>query len=1139
MPATMTAPAPDFRLYHSNALEVLAGILAGILRAPADPAAPLAPDVVLIPQVAMRRWLQASLAARHGVAANIEFLTPGEFVGRALDANLGRPDQELDADTLRWHLYEALGDRALLERPAMAAIRAHVDGDDPLRAWALAGELAQVFEKYQAWRRDWLLRWEDGADPDDPQAMLWRRVGRGRPHRARRIQEYLARFAPADGPLPRGLPARLSAFATLNVSPDVLRVIATQARVGTLHCFVPSPARDWWGDLQRVRALSDEQLFAEGPLLAGGESRLLQAWGAAGVDFMRLVGDYEVVQASAEIHAHADPGEGAAAGALSPEGPGLLRRLQSDIHHRRGEPGWPLRNAVDKRDPSLQLHACHTRLRELQVLRDQLRALFDDDRFDPPLQPREVAVLAPDIDPYLPYLEAVFGDRGGGDAAPGEAIPYALADASPLASEPLAEVFLRLLALPVSRFGLNETLDLLASPALAEANGLDAPAIERLQAWLTAAGARWGLDGRHRARFEAPEDDAYTWAFAFDRLLLGHASGSDALIRASDGRIVAPLPDLEGGALDVLDTLLRLLRVLARYSKVLGEAMPPAQWRERLLELLDALLPRPPSSTAGQRALDRLRTLVDEFARTAEAADFEDPVPAEAVRAHFGAVLAEADTRAPLLTGGISIARMVPMRLLPFRVICVLGMNDGEFPRRDSAPGLNRLTAELGTDRRRAGDRSTRDDDRFLFLQLFTAAQDVFYASWQGADPRDGSRREPSVLVSELIDAAVGQHAPEAGDVAESLVVRHPLQPFSAEAFGPADEPRRFSYHSRWQQAAAGAVDRRVVLPPWFVGDPLAPDEAGPELPISALRRFLLHPAEELLARMGMRLIEIEEHGDDLEPLAAPSGGLERSILQRELFNELLQGRDEAAIHASLRARGLLPSGASGRRVLADQREVLAPWLDAFAQWRGDAEPGSVLAEVEIDGVRVHGRINDAYPHGIARLRFGEPNGPSVIRSGLDWLLACAAGIDLPVVEFFDAGRDGTGPHARRVLTTAEARAALRELLALRATGLREPLLYAPRSAWAYCSADTPERGVEAAVKQWHGSNRSYAEGHGDALRQVLRGYDPFAEDAALLRFADTAMLVFLAVRDGKVYGGIDPATLAGLAQRFEPEDSE
>ncbi|WP_374012660.1 exodeoxyribonuclease V subunit gamma [Pseudoxanthomonas koreensis] len=1128
----MSAASPDFRLYHANSLEVLAGILARILRDPAPGQPLLAPDVVLIPQVAMRRWLQATLAAEHGVVANIAFLTPGEFVGKALAANLpadAAEGAELDATALQWHLYAALTDADLLARPALAAIAAHVGGDDPLRAWSLARELGAVFEKYQAWRRDWLLRWEAGADPDDPQAILWRRVAQGRPHRARRIQHYLDRYGAATAPLPSGLPARLCAFATLNVSPDVLRVIATQARVGTLHCFVPSPAKDYWGDLQRLRGAAGAA--------AGGveaENRLLQGWGAAGVDFMRLVGDHEVVQAAADLDAYVDPGSGG--GALHGS---LLRRLQSDLFHRRGTPGWPRREAVDRTDPSLQLHACHTRLRELQVLRDQLRALFDDDRFDPPLQPREVAVLAPDIDPYLPYLDAVFGGRGR-DAAPGQAIPYALADASPLANEPLADVFLRLLALPVSRFGLHETLDLLASPVLAEANGLDAPALERLQAWLTAAGTRWGIDAAHRTRFDAPEDDAYTWAFALDRLLLGHASGSEALIQASDGRIVAPLPALEGSALDALDTLVRLLRVLARNARVLGEAMPPAQWRERLLELLDALLPRPPSTPAGTRALDRLRSLIDAFAATARRAGFEAPVPAEAVRAHFGEVLAQADVRAPLLTGGVSIARMVPMRLLPFRVICVLGMNDAQFPRRDSAPGLNRLTAELGTERRRPGDRSTRDDDRFLFLQLFTAAQDVFYVSWQGADPRDGSRREPSVLVTELIDAAVDQHAPDAaGDVAEALVVRHPLQPFSADAFGPVAEPRRFSYHAQWQQAAAGAADRRVPLPPWFAGEPFTPGEAEPQLAISALRRFLLHPAEELLARMGMRLVDIEQQGEDVEPLAAPGAGLERNNLQRAVFDELLRGRDESAIHAALRARGLLPSGAPGRRVLADQRELLAPWLDAFATWRGDAEPVSLPAEVQIDGVRVHGRIQDVYPHGIARLRFGKPNGPSVIRNGLDWLLARAANIDLPFVEFFDAGREGPGPHTRADIPPEQARDALRELLALRAMGLREPLYYAPYSAWAYCSAANPERGVQAAIKQWHGSGGGFAESQGDALRQVLRGCDPFADDATLLRFADAAMLVFLAVRDGTVYGGIDPESLAGLARRYEQEDGE
>src|SRR5690606_21359042 len=181
------------------------------------------------------------------IAANLEFLTPGEFVARALAANPA-PDadastEELDADSLHWHLYAALLDPALRARPAMAQLVAYLDGDDPLKAWTLADELASVFGKYQAWRRDWLLRWEAGADRDDPQAILWRAVATGHDHRARRIQDYLTRFGDETGAVPVGLPPRLFAFGTLNVSPDVLRVMATQARVGTLHFYLPTATK--------------------------------------------------------------------------------------------------------------------------------------------------------------------------------------------------------------------------------------------------------------------------------------------------------------------------------------------------------------------------------------------------------------------------------------------------------------------------------------------------------------------------------------------------------------------------------------------------------------------------------------------------------------------------------------------------------------------------------------------------------------------------------------------------------------------------------------------------------------------------------------------------------------------------------
>lgn len=1118
--------APDFRLYHSNSLEVLAGLLAGELRRPAPGQSLLAPDPVLIPQVAMRRWLQASLAAEHGIAANLEFLTPGEFVSRALAANVEGGADDLDADTLHWHLYAALRDARLMARPAMRGLAAYLAGDDPLKAWALAGELGDVFEKYQAWRRDWLLRWEAGADPEDPQAILWRRIAEGRSYRARRIHDYLGRFG--DGPaLPRGLPPRLFAFATLNISPDVLRVLATQARVGTLHFYMPAPTHVYWGDLQ-TRA----QARRAGVHAVADDNPLLQAWGAAGRDFAALLGSYEVVHPTGDFPAYADP-EQAGAGE-----PSLLHRLQGDLFHRRAQPGLPPRAEVDRHDPSLQVHACHTRLRELQVLQDQLRALLEDPRFDPPLQPREIAVLAPDIDPYVPYLDAVFGGHAGEGA-----LPFALADTSPLASEPLAEIFLALLALPVSRFGLHEILDLLASAPIAEAAALDETALERLRDWLHAAGARWGIDAAHRARHQAPADDAYTWRFALDRLLLGHASGEEQDI---DG--VAPWPDLEGSALDALDTLLRLLRVLERQQQVLAEPMPPAAWRERLLELLAALVPANPSAPRSQRALERLRALIDEFARDAARAGFTAAMAPEVVRAHFAAVLGEADTRAPLLTGGISFGRMVPMRLLPFRVICLLGMNDGDFPRRDPAAGLNRLTAELGTERRRIGDRSTREDDRFLFLQLFASAQDVFYLSYLGADARDGSVREPSVLASELLAAAAACHADPAA-AARALVVQQPLQPFAATAFGAANgnapDPRRFSYQAAWRPAVDSLGGQRALLAPWVDADlsPI-PDPSAAEVSIDELRRLFADPAGQFLRhRLGLRLPDPAGTDRDLEPLLPAGGGLGQYALQQQVFAAALAGQT-TDLYERLRARALLPSGPLGRRELEQQLHTLAPYVRAFGQWHGGAPAQSRRLQVQVEGTRVHGRLHDWYPAGIGRVQLGVPGGRVTIRQGLEWLLLRAAGEQVPFQRFFESD-DGHGPHPMDAepLPAAHAQDALARLLSLYRRGLQVPLSFAPYSSWKYyqaANAGELDRAIGDAARQWHGGN-GWAESAAPAIELVQRGRDPFADVDGFLEFADTSHRVYSLLQTGSTGTPPDPALLAERWRQWRgaQEDAE
>jgi exodeoxyribonuclease V gamma subunit len=940
-----------------------------------------------------------------------------------------------------------------------------------------------------------MLAWDAGESPRDPQAALWRRLGSDRPHRARRIQQYLDRFGVDGREAPAGLPLRLFVFATLNVSPDVLRVLATAARAGTLHFYLPSPVAAYWGDVRTLpHRLELGEAAAFGDVLDVEDNPLLQAWGASGRDFMAVLGGYETVHPSFDLPAYDDPDERGADDAT------LLHRLRRDLLHRRPPPSTPWREALDRTDPSLQVHACHTRLREVQVLHDQLRALLEDDRFDPPLQPREIAVLAPDIDPYVPYIEAVFGGVHGSR----DFIPYTLADTSPLASEPLAEVFSRLLALPVSRLGLNEVLDLLATPAIAQHAGLDTAAFDRLREWLSEAGACWGLDGGHRAKHGAPDDGLYTWQFALDRLLIGHATGCDAMVGD-----VAGWPDLEGGDVSALDTQIGLLRLLTSYERVLTNAMTAEHWRERLLALLAAVLPERPRDTRDERALDRLRALIDEFADAARRAGFNALLEPEIVRAHFDAKLAEPDTRAPLMGSGVSFGRMVPMRLLPFRAICILGLNDGDFPRCDPGGGLNQLVREIDGPHRRRGDRSLRDDDRFMFLQLFASANDVFYLSYLGADPRDGSAREPSVLVNELLDVAAAYHA-EPRRARAAFVVRHPLQPFCAEAFG-ADgegiEPRRFSYRDEWQAAARMAAPRRRELAPWMGAALPAPQPPVADVALTDLARFLRNPPEAFLRqRLSLVLPDAGAPVLDVEPLVLEHRMRDR--LRAAVFDAQVTGRTHQ-LARRLRAQGLLPGGVFGLRVLDDTIEQVRPFAELFTGWRGDGDAQSIGFDLELGATRLHGRLPGLHAHGLARLRFDEANGPAQIAHGLDWLVACALGRAVPLVQFIAS--DGRAELIERApVPPMQARAMLSDLVALRDDGLLAPLPFGAYAGWLLYDGGE-EKGWKAAHGKWF-AERGFAEGLQPAMRLALRGRDPFVDEAAGRQFRALARRVFDAV---------------------------
>lgn len=1015
-----------FHLHIGNDAAVLADGLGERLRA-CGRGNPLAPALVLVPQAGLRRWLQVHLAERLAVLANVEFVEPARFAWRLLRA--AQPDlpsrSPFDPDVLRWHLHALLGEP--LDGAALAPLRDYLQSEgDPLRRYALSGELAHAFERMQGYRREKLLRWGQGGDRDDWQAELWRRlVARvGGMSRAARVEAWLQRFESGDEP-PPGLPLHFNAFACANVSPDVLHMLGIAARHCDMDFFLPLPSREYLGDAPRSRREVRARLMEK-----DGGNPLITSLGGAAAEFVDLLYGYEHVQPDTESDLFDKNGIKRTT---------LLGRVRDDIlNHQAARED----ERVALPDDSLQFHACHTELREVQTLHDRLLAMF---AADPKLSPREIAVMMPNIAAYRPAIEAVFGGLAESDP---RFIPFNLGDLPASAMHPAARLFLTLLDAPTSRWECSEILDVLSVPGVMRRFDLDALELEHLSRQLHEAGVRWGED--EHARTEVGGYREFSFAFGLDRMLAGFACGDDdeALVAG-----VAPLAGVEGAAFARMDALLAVLDVWRELRALSTRELPPARWQEKLNALFDRLYANDSDDIAGGRALERVRDAMEHLVEHTQAAQLQQPLAWHDLRAFLRERLNDADPRQRLFSGGVTFCGMVPLRVVPFRVICLLGMDEAAFPRRDPS-GLDPLSADRRAGKRERGDRSVRDDDRLLFLQLIAAARDTLYISWIGRDARTNKERPPSVVAAELLDEVKrGYLLPPGHDDArrqrDRLLPRvQPLHAFDACLFDAA-APR--SYRKEWL-AAAQAPDGHAYALAQFAPAALPSCESEVALTLEALQRFFADPARGFLQRaLEVHWPRDEVQADaDQEPLA-PRDGLLRHGLTAHLLHAAPEHDPAISAHEKLlRAQGKLPPGDYAKAALEHAREraqELRGYVSRFTEG-ASAVPAQMHTLTLADGTRLTGALDDLYPRGLLRVIPSKLHGRHALRAWLDALFAFAhdAAAEAWLVGF-DVG-DKPIALAMPPLDTHAAQAELENFVALYREGLRAPLPLFPRTFW-------------------------------------------------------------------------------------------
>ena len=1029
-----SALQPGFMVIHGNRLEALRGLAVEWMRL--HPLGPLENETILVQSNGISQWLKLALAEDEanggaGIAAALDVTLPARFLWQAYRAVLGEnevpPVSPFDKPRLLWRLMRLLP--ALLDSPVFAPLARFLAEDDDLRKrHQLAERLADLFDQYQVYRADWLTAWAAGDDviltargekrPLDEaqrwQAELWRALRDDMSHTqgeaglASSRATVHARFLEACQALdsaspPPGLPRRVIVFGISSLPAQTLEALAAMARVSQVLLCVHNPCRHYWADIiehkDLLRAERKRQQRRPGMPAELAETELhlhaqplLAAWGKQGRDYLRLLDEFDEQQAyrglfegeALRIDLFDSPlgeapqkAEKAEKAARTEEAePSLLRQLQDDILELR-----PLRETRDTwpavspaRDRSLRFLVAHSALREVEILHDQLLAAFSG---DPTLKPRDILVMVPDVDQYAAAVQAVFGRL---DADDPRHIPFTLSDQASRHRLPLLIALEQLLRLPELRLSVSDLLDLLEVPAVRARFGIPESGLPTLRRWIEGAGIRWGLDARQRQSLDLPEGlTANTWAFGLRRLLLGYAVGN-----AADGpwQGVEPFDDIGGLEAALAGPLVTLIDTLEAQWRTLAEPCDVTTWGERLRGLLEACFLA--DSDQDLMALTRLEQALDAWQESAEEAELSEPLPLSVVREHWLTQVDEASLSQRFLAGAVNIATLMPMRAIPFRHVCLLGMNDADYPRTQRPLDIDLMAQDY-----RPGDRSRREDDRYLFLEALLSARDRLSISWVGRSIIDNSEQPPSVLLGQLRDHLArgwtladvevkNESEQDAGKaLLAALTTEHPLQPFSIDYFRKGSALTTYAHE--WRE-----LHRPDTGPAPSAEPGLAPFRQDSPLTLVQLGNFLKAPVQAFTNTRLKVFLETEAMERlDHEPFTL--GGLDHWQLQHALIEASREAVEAGEPHEPtmlatlerLERQGRLAMGGFAERMrdslvepmetlFADYRRVLDEWPHAMEEpLTVSLELREELHPTQGDGLQLEDwlgelRVNDA-----------------------------------------------------------------------------------------------------------------------------------------------------------------------------------
>lgn len=1096
-------------MYRSNRLDLLAIVLAEEIRVACRD--PLRPVDVVVGSRGMERHLRHTLAEKLGVCAHVNF----PFPNAALDALASDPRAGPDPwapECLTWALLEVLPKVSATAsggpvRSYLDASR-HVSGVDA-RTWGFAARVAEIFDGYITHRPELVAAWGEGRvagihPTQQWQPALWQAVRAhlgSPPHRAERL-------ASLDAQQPD--PAPLFVFGLSTLAAHWLTALGVVARHRPVGLYLLVPSNHYWADLGR--RLTDDPSLSKTPRDAVADSLraspradrlgdeghpLLVSWGRTGRDGQILLESLPDGFEDRRVDLFIDPTAG-------DRPPSALHVLQADILnavHPAVAEGFSAR-VLDPNDRSIQFHDCHGPMRQVEVLRTVLLELLDA---HPSLLPRDIVVMTPDIDAMAPLIGAVFGE---GQAQPGRRgwapvgsprLPWDLADLAVRRLNPVADALMRVLELVDGRAAASEVLELLALEPVADRFAISSDDLVTVRSWIVDSGICWAADAAHRVAHAQPDDAQNTWQFGLQRLLLG-------VVMADDGRLPAgirPCDTVEGGATRLVGRLAEFCATLFEQIDRLRSPRPLRSWADQLGASLDAL-----TQTAGNSAwlTRRVREEIAALGEEATASHSALDVHVDALRAAIARRFEVASSAHQGSGGAITFCGMVPERAVPYRVVCLLGMDGGSFPRSGDHAAFDLLQQSP-----RIGDRNVRDEDRYLLLEAVLSARTHLLVFYTGRDLRTNELRPPAVAVSELGDALAATW-PEGGG--QGFTRQHPLQTFARHDFEVSRGA--FSYDARLLEGVRAAAGPRAPTAPFLSMDLRLGRGAATarEWSLDDLIGFWRHPVRAFMGSALRIHLARDDSADvpDREPMDL--GWLDRNKLLETLLTARAQGTQPERVREALRASGQLPLGGVGRVVfeatlgVADALRTRAASLNG---WQPDA-----LTDVDLDlscaSVRLVGRLSGLSARGLVAFRYGSERPSDLLEAWLQLLAwrAHDSGAPRRAIVLFGSLDAAGAPQVTPIgLEACNGPDLLADFVTLRQEGLTRPLPFFPKTSFAVskslASAAQPlgdeehSDALKAARASWTGDGQT-GEAHDRYNQHAFGSSLPYLDAQGALR---------------------------------------